>query len=99
MAFGGSVIYLESNHDRGGINAESEPFVAVGQWSNLAVVLLVLLAAAIGRIWGGSGDKGAAEEPRMLEEAREVSDSAKALSAGKSEREGEDWDFRVGYAS
>ena len=92
VAFAGSVIYLESNHDRGGINAESEPFAAVGQWSNLAVVLLVLLAAAISRIWGGSGDKDMAAEPRRLEDWRISED-------GNVEREREDWDWRVGYAS
>ena len=47
MAFGESIIYLEINHDRGGSNVESEPFEAVRQWSNLGVVLLMLLAAVI----------------------------------------------------
>lgn len=59
-AFCGTVIVSESQNARTWSVLSQEPFGAVGQWSNLAVVLLVLVAAGVGRIWAGTGAAGSA---------------------------------------
>ncbi|KAL8755165.1 MAG: hypothetical protein Q9199_003840 [Rusavskia elegans] len=87
-AFCGSVIYQETRRESA---VELEPFAAVGQWGNVVVVLLVLLAAGLSRIWAGRGARSSAEETWSLEEGSEE------LLGGATEKE--DWDSRVGYAS
>ncbi len=75
---------------------EQEQFAAVGQWGCIAVVILVLFAAVVSRIWAADEKSGgfegvAAEEIQSLEKGDERRDK---------ERMGmEEWDWRVGYAS
>ncbi|CAO1598531.1 hypothetical protein XANCAGTX0491_002293 [Xanthoria calcicola] len=85
-AFCGSVIFQETGTDSA---IELEPFAAVGQWGNVVVGLLVLLAAGLSRIWGGGRDGSLVAETRKLEEGSER----------ENERGSEIWDSRVGYAS
>lgn len=87
-AFCGAVIQQETRKESA---VELEPFAAVGQWGNVVVVLLVLLAAGLSRIWGGRGPRSSAEEMWSIEEGSEE------LLGGATEKE--DWDSRVGYAS
>ena len=84
-AFGGSILYNEiSDVKTQVLFLEQEQFAAVGQWSCVAVVILVLFAAVVGRIW-------AADERRSLENGDERRD--------KEWMDMEEWDWRVGYAS
>ena len=66
---------------------EAESFAAVGQWGGVVVVLLVLFAAGVSRLW--KGEEG---------ENRKASAVGKASSGG-DEEEGRDWSCEVGYAS
>ena len=93
-AFCGSVIYQEMGTDSA---IELEPFAAVGQWGNVVVVLLVLLAAGLSRIWGGSRDGSLVAETRKLEEGSERGNERGDQRGNK--RGSEMWDSRVGYAS
>lgn len=75
---------------------EQEQFAAVGQWSCVAVVILVLFAAVVSRIWAADERSGgfggvAAQEIRSLEKGDEWCD--------KEWMGMEEWDWRVGYAS
>ena len=75
---------------------EQEQFVAVGQWSYVAVLILVPFAAVVSRIWAANewsgGFRGvAAEEIRSLEKGDQWRD--------KEWMGMEEWDWRVGYAS
>lgn len=105
VAFCGSIIVQERQNARGWSTRSLEPFAAVGQWSNLAVVFLMLVAAGVGRIWAGTGAGSAVvEEERRLEEGVQLDDDAKSdyWRDGEDEDVGtekEDWDWRVGYAS
>ena len=74
VVFCGTIIYNEASSGPGWSNMELEPFAAVGQWGNLAVVLLVLLAAVVRRIWGDERGE------RPIEEARELEDGGEGLS-------------------
>lgn len=85
-AFCGSIVIQETQNAQFWSTLSQEPFTAVGQWSNLAVVLLVLVAAGVGRIWAGTGAGSA-----VVEEERRPKE-------GIEESEG-DWDCRIGYAS
>ena len=86
---------------------EHEPLAAVGQWSSIAVVLMVLLAAGVSRTLGGRGAKAAIVTARSLEAGADDSGTIVCSSAGGSPMEGVDpvdpemetWDWRVGYAS
>ncbi|KAI4158095.1 MAG: hypothetical protein LQ342_007769 [Letrouitia transgressa] len=106
--FCGFIVVIEMQNAHREKILEQEPFTAVGQWGNLAVVLLVLLAAVVSRAWAGRGARSAAVEIQRLEEGVEESDQVEALSEGASSskkdgkndwRGSEDWDWRVGYAS
>lgn len=62
-----------------GVLLEQEPFAAIGQWGCVAIVILVLFAAVVGRIWDAdeSGRRVcsvAAEEIRSLEKGDESRD-------------------------
>ncbi|MCJ1469200.1 hypothetical protein MMC07_007833 [Pseudocyphellaria aurata] len=85
-AFCFSIIIQETQNARWWSTLSQEPFAAVGQWSNLVVVLLVLVAAGVGRIWAGTRASSAAteDERKLKEEIEEL---------------GGDWDWRIGYAS
>ena len=93
-AFCGSVIYQEMGTDSA---IELEPFAAVGQWGNMVVVLLVLLAAGLSRIWSGSRDGSLIAATRKLEEGSERGNERGNKRGNK--RGSEMWDSRVGYAS
>lgn len=97
-AFCGSVIYQEMGTDSA---IELEPFAAVGQWGNVVVVLLVLLAAGLSRIWSGGRDESLAAETRKLEEGSERGSEGGSARRSKKEskRGSETWDSRIGYAS
>ena len=89
-ACGGSILSNEiSEGVEKGTLLEQEQFAAVGQWGCIAVVILVLFAAVVSRIWAADGKSGgfggvAVEEIRSLEKDDEWCDM---------------WDWRVGYAS
>ena len=84
--FGGAILYNEMQEEvQQGALLEQEQFAAVGQWSCVAVVILVLFAAVVSRIWAAN------EEIRSLEKGDERRDE---------EWMGvEEWEWRVGYAS
>lgn len=66
--FCGCIIFQETQHARFWSALSQELFAAVGQWNNLAVVMLVLVAAGVNRIWASTGAGSAvAEEERKLE--------------------------------
>ena len=68
---------------------EQEQFAAVGQWSCVAVVILVLFAAVLGQVWGGGFERSAVDE---------IKSSKKDIERGDKTRVGtEDWHWRVGY--
>ena len=93
-ASGGSILYNEITVGvTQGALLEQEQFAAVGQWSCVAVVILVLFAAVVSRIWAADERSGgvAAEEIRSLEKGDEWRD--------KEWMGMEEWDWRVGYAS
>ena len=96
VVFCGSLVYLEVSHAPRWSASEAELFAAVGQWSNVAVVLLVLLAAVIRRIWSGSEAESTDIDMRGLEEEGQISDSVETEDV---EFECKDWDQRFGYAS
>ena len=80
-----NIIFQEMQNSQAWEYLSQESFAAVGQWSNLAVVLLVLVAAGLGRILSGEGERRP-EEGFELDDRRDGEDE-------------EDWDWRVGYAS
>ena len=90
-AFVGAVLYNEITlQAQVGALLEQEQFVAVGQWSCVAVVVLVLLAAVVSRIFtaderNGGVENVPAEGIRVLEKGNEKLD--------------EEWNCGVGYAS
>lgn len=53
-AFCGSVLIQETQYAQMWRALSQESFVAVGQWGNSLVMLLVLVAAGVGRIWAGT---------------------------------------------
>ena len=61
---------------------EWESFAAVGQWGNLAIVLLVLFAAVISRTWDRNEFDTASIRPLGVDEGGGRSDSTNAISAG-----------------
>lgn len=84
-AFCGSIIFQEKQNAQMWSVLSQEPLVAVGQWDNIAVVLLVLIAAGVSRIWAGTGaGSTAVEEDCRQEEVIEESEKGKAWSRGKS---------------
>lgn len=54
-AFFASIIYQERQHSQKWSTLSQEAFAAVGQWGSLAVVLMVLVTAGVGRWWANSG--------------------------------------------
>lgn len=87
---------------------EHEPLAAVGQWSSLVVVLMVLLAAGVGRILGRRGAKDAVVKARGLDASLNgdgsLMDGMKNNEEPAEDDDGMDlemqtWDWRVGYAS
>ena len=97
-AFGGSILYIEISDavSEAASMERGEQFTAVGQWSCVAVVLLVLFAAVVSRLWGASERNGkfgniATKKIRRIQMSDEWYDE---------EWTGiEEWDWRVGYAS
>ena len=90
-AFCGSMIIQETQNAQEWSALSQEPFVAVEQWGNLAVVLLVLVAAGVSRIWAGTGAGSAVVgEERRLEEGIEESEKGKDWSRGKSSLDDDD---------
>ncbi len=87
VAFCGSMIQQEAQNAHAWSVLSPEPFGAVEQWGNLVVVLLVLVAAGISRIWAGLDDNDA------------KSDHRRGGKNGNVETEKEDWDWGIGYAS
>lgn len=74
-AFGGAILYneMQEGAEQGAL-LEQEQFAAVGQWSCVAVVILVLLAAVVSRIWavderGGGSRSVAVGKGRSLEKS------------------------------
>lgn len=96
-ASGGSILYNEiTTGVQKSAFLEQEQFAAVGQWSCVAVVILVLFAAVVSQIWAADERSGgfggvAAQEIRSLEKGDEWCD--------KEWMGMEAWDWRVGYAS
>lgn len=83
--FCGSIINQETQDAQMWSALSQESFEAVGQWSNLAVLLLVLVAAGVSRIWAGSGlGRAVVLEGRRLEERIEKSEKGKAWRRDKS---------------
>ena len=101
--FCGGVIITEALNGPAWRTTELESFSAVGQWSNLGIVMLVMLAAVIRKILGEDKATNPVIEMQELEEGGENLHEAEALNVSdsnvKNEEEGEDWDWRVGYAS
>lgn len=106
IAFCGFTIIEETQHAQEWSVLSQEPFAAIGQWGNLVVVLLVLVAAGLSRIWAGTGAKsGVVEEERRLENGIEEPEKGKAWSRrensldddAKSDcwRDGEDGDVET----
>ena len=85
--FCGSIIQQETQNAHEWSVLSQESFVAVGQWSNLALVLLVLVAARLRRIWA------------RLNYNDTRSDYWRDNSNEHMETENDDWDWRIGYAS
>ncbi len=114
-AFCASIVWQETQEGPAWSELSQEPFAAVGQWSYLAVVLLVLVAAGLSRIWGGKRARSVAVEEWRPEEEIEELEKGKVLGRGKNSLDGakgnwrsngdeeatekEDWDRRIGYAS
>ncbi|MCJ1469447.1 hypothetical protein MMC07_008080, partial [Pseudocyphellaria aurata] len=91
--FCGTIIYQETQNARAWSILSQEPLAAVGQWSNVAVVLLVLVAAGVGRIWAGTGAGSAVvKEGRMLKKGTE------GLDKDGIEESDEESQWRMGYA-
>lgn len=67
---------------------EREPLAAVGQWSSLAVVLMVLLAAGVSRTLGGRGAKDAVVNARGLAAGAGDSETVAGFTEGGSPTEG-----------
>ena len=76
---------MQNAHEWSVLSQES--FGAVGQWSNSAVVLFVLVAAGVSRIWA------------RLDDNDTTSDFWRDNENEYMETEKEDWDWRIGYAS
>ena len=85
--FCGSIILQETQNARKWSILSQESFGAIGQWGTLVVVLLVLVAAGISRIWAGLDDNDA------------KSDYWRDGKTENIETEKDDWDWRIGYAS
>ena len=62
---------------------EREPLAAVGQWSSLVVVLMVLAAAGVSHILGGRGGKDAVANARGPDGGAGDSDTVAFSSAGR----------------
>lgn len=106
FAFCGCIISQETQNARVWSTLSKQPVAAVGQWSNIAVVLSVLAAAVVGRIWAGTEARSEVveAEDRLEEGVEPDDDDAKSdyWRDGEDEdvgTENEDWDWRVGYAS
>ena len=107
-AFFGSIVVQEKQNAQIWSILSQDPFLAVGQWGNIAVVLLVLIAAGVRRIWAGTGaGSTVVEENRRPEEIIQESEKGKAWSRGKNSlldddakndywRDGEDEDVETG---
>ena len=61
-AFCGNIVIMEVQNAQEWDFLSQEHFAAVGQWGNLAVVLLVLVAAGVSRVWARKGAKSAIVE-------------------------------------
>ena len=68
---------------------EQEQFATVGQWGCVAVVILVLFAAVVGRFWGGESEHFAVDEMKSWEKEIERDNKTQVGT--------EDWHWRVGY--
>lgn len=85
--FCGYIIHREMQNAHEWSILSQEPFGAVDQWGNLAIVLLVLGAAGINQFWLGLDDNDTKR------------DSWRDNGNANMETEKEDWDWRIGYAS
>lgn len=102
-AFCGTIIAQETQNAHKWSTLSRKPFAAIGQWGNLAVVLLVLVAAGVGRIWADTeaGSAVVKKSAGWMIESRNGK-KGKAGSTGKSNlddndywRDGEDEDVET----
>jgi len=93
-AFCGSIILVETRNARMWKALEQEPIAAVGQWSCLATVFLVLLAAGVSRMCAGRGARSGNES--NIEHAKNGWEGSEDRDAETGK---EDWNWTVGYAS
>lgn len=96
-ACGGGILYIEiTNKAQHKLLLEQEEFAAVGQWSCVTVVILVLFAAVVGRVWAADERHGGVESVAF----EEIWSAERGDERCDEEWMGmEDWDWRVGYAS
>ena len=96
-AFCGSILYIEIKEEaQQGTLLEQEQFASVGQWSYVAVVILVLFAAVVSRIWAADEKGGRVGNVTV--------DPIQTFENGDERRDEEwvdmeEWDYRIGYAS
>ena len=100
FAFLGSIIYDETGNAQIRNAQSQESFSAVGQWSHVAVVLLVISAAVIGRYWTGRRDK----KDDTLSGGKtsitgDTTNGPRGVENGDEEIGEKDWDWHIGYAS
>ncbi|MCJ1475805.1 hypothetical protein MMC13_004469 [Lambiella insularis] len=95
-AFGGAVLYTEIRYMGAQWVLEQEQFAAVGQWSCVAVIILVLFAAVINRIWAAD-ERGGVVGSVTAQKSRSSGRGDKRRDEEWMGRE--EWDWRVGYAS
>ncbi|KAL8648465.1 MAG: hypothetical protein Q9226_005979 [Calogaya cf. arnoldii] len=89
VAFVGDIITTEAHHNEN----ETESFSAVGQWSGVAVVVQVLIAAGVSYLW---------KTLKQRSEANKLDDGTSSTGETTSvdeEAAKEEWGCRVGYAS
>ncbi|KAL8847895.1 MAG: hypothetical protein Q9221_007070 [Calogaya cf. arnoldii] len=88
-AFVGGIITTEAHYNEN----ETESFSAVGQWSGVAVVVQVLMAAGVSYLWKTLKQRS---EANTLGDG--TSSTGKTTSVDEEAAE-EEWGCRVGYAS
>jgi len=94
-AFFSSILHEDAQNAAGvkGFGAKSPG--AVGQWGNLVVVLLVLLAAGLSWIWGGRGARSTDLKMGRKEEGMDESGTDNTLSSGESGNSNDDMNVKM----